>query len=381
MAHKAPGKSFREGISLVQIFRMFPDDATAEAWFVARRWPTGVACPHCGSLNVQTGAKHATMPYRCREKQCAKRFSPKTGTVMEGSKLGLQVWMIATYLVSTSLKSVSSMKLHRDLTINQRSAWFLAHRLRVALTQEGGLFAGPVEVDETYMGGKRANMSKSKREELTGRGAVGKTAIAGAKDRDTNQVRAQVVERTDKPTVHGFVAAHVAPDAKVYTDDALVYETLPNPHEVVNHSAQEYVRGDVHTNGAESFWSMLKRAHKGTFHKMSPKHLDRYVQEFAARHNLRDEDTIDIMAAVITGMNGKRLRYVDLIADNGLDSGARDGLDVHLDGGNCVRGLGTEPVGQAREMRSFRHSPLARYSRGMLPGGNGRRRAPASPGD
>ena len=263
MAHKAPGKSFREGISLVQIFRMFPDDATAEAWFVARRWPTGVACPHCGSLNVQTGAKHATMPYRCREKQCAKRFSAKTGTVMEGSKLGLQVWMIATYLVSTSLKSVSSMKLHRDLTINQRSAWFLAHRLRVALTQESGLFAGPVEVDETYMGGKRANMSKSKREELTGRGAVGKTAIAGAKDRDTNQVRAQVVERTDKPTVHGFVAAHVAPDAKVYTDDALVYETLPNPHEVVNHSAQEYVRGDVHTNGAESFWSMLKRAHKG----------------------------------------------------------------------------------------------------------------------
>ena len=157
------------------------------------------------------------MPYRCREKQCAKRFSPKTGTVMEGSKLGLQVWMIATYLVSTSLKSVSSMKLHRDLTINQRSAWFLAHRLRVALTHEGGLFAGPVEGDETYVGGKRANMSKSKREELTGRGAVGKTAIAGAKDRDTNQVRAQVVERTDKPTVHGFVAAHVAPDAKVYT--------------------------------------------------------------------------------------------------------------------------------------------------------------------
>ena len=106
---------------------------------------------------------------------------------------------------------------------------------------------------------------------------------------------------------------------------------------------------------------MLKRAHKGTFHKMSPKHLDRYVQEFAARHNLRDEDTIDIMAAVITGMNGKRLRYVDLIADNGLDFGSTNGLDVHLDDGNCVRGLGTEPVGQARKMRSFRHSPLARY--------------------
>ena len=114
------------------------------------------------------------------------------------------------------------------------------------------------------MGGKRANMSKSKREELTGRGAVGKTAIAGAKDRDTNQVRAQVVERTDKPTVHVFVAAHVAPDAKVYTGRCVGgMRPFRNPHEVVNHSAQEYVRGDVHTNGAESFWSMLKRAHKG----------------------------------------------------------------------------------------------------------------------
>ena len=196
MAHKAPGKSFREGISLVQIFRMFPDDATAEAWFVARRWPSGVACPHCGSLNVQTGAKHATMPYRCREKQCAKRFSPKTGTVMEGSKLGLQVWMIATYLVSTSLKSVSSMKLHRDLTIAnsahptdgnllifrasdpQRSALHGAtgESLRDEPGQDSSFGARP-----TWAMPSRANMSKSKREELTGRGAVGKTAIAGAK--------------------------------------------------------------------------------------------------------------------------------------------------------------------------------------------------------
>ena len=321
--HKAPGRSDREGISLVEIFRMFPDDATAEAWFVARRWPTGIACPHCGSLNVQTGAKHKTMPYRCREKECAKRFSPKTGTVMEGSKLGLQTWMIATYLLSTSLKSVSSMKLHRDLEINQRSAWFLAHRLRVALAQEGGIFAGPVEVDETYVGGRRANMPKHKREQMTGRGAVGKTAVVGAKDRATKQVAARVVPNTTKATLHGFVSEHAAPDATVYTDDALAYENLPFDHETVRHSLEEYVRGDVHTNGIESLWSMLKRAHKGTFHKWSPKHLDRYVQEFAARHNLRDEDTIDIMTAVTTGMNGKRLRYRELIAPNGLDSGAR----------------------------------------------------------
>ena len=151
---------------MVALFRRFPDDATVEAWFIKRRWPEGVHCPHCGSTNVQTGAKHKTMPNRCREKECAKRFSAKTGTVMEGSKLGFQVWMIATYLLSTSLKSVSSMKLYRDLSINQRSARFLAHRLRKALAEDGGVFDGPVEVDETYFGGRRKNMSNAKRKTL-----------------------------------------------------------------------------------------------------------------------------------------------------------------------------------------------------------------------
>ena len=325
MSSKAPGKSHRTGISMVELFRRFPDDATVEAWFIERRWPTGIACPHCGSMNVQTGAKHKTMPYRCREKECAKRFSPKTGTVMEGSKLGFQAWMIATYLMSTNLKSVSSMKLHRDLHINQRTAWFLAHRLRVALSEEGGIFSGPVEVDESYFGGRRRNMSNARRKALasTGRGAVGKVAVVGVKDRATKRVAARVVEHTDAATLQGFVTDHTAPGATVYTDDASAYESLPFDHDTVKHSLSEYVKGDVHTNGIESLWSMLKRAHMGTFHKLSPKHLDRYVQEFASRHNLRDEDTIDIMGAVATGMRGKRLRYRELIADNGLSSGAR----------------------------------------------------------
>ena len=323
MAHKAPGKHFRQGMTLIEAMRMFPDDAAAEAWFVKVRWPTGPACPYCGSVNVLGGAKHKTMPYRCRERECRKRFSVRTGTVMEASNIAYQKWALAVYLFMTSLKSVSSMKLHRDLGVTQKTAWHLAHRLRKAFESESGLFAGPVEVDETYMGGKRKNMPKSKREELTGRGVVGKTAVVGAKDRTTNQVRARAVESTNKATIHGFVADHTALDATVYTDDALVYETVPNPHKAVNHSALEYVRGDVHTNGMESFWSMLKRAYQGTFHKMSEKHLDRYVREFAGKHNLRDMDTLDIMAAIVLAMDGKRLRYTQLIADNGLDSGAR----------------------------------------------------------
>ena len=206
------------------------------------------------------------------------------------------------------------MKLHRDLNVTQRTAWHLAHRLRVAFAEEKGLFSGPVEVDETYVGGRRRNMSNTRRRELSGRGPVGKTAVVGAKDRATRQVAARVVEHTDARTLHGFVEAHADPEATVYTDDATAYQSLPFDHATVKHSLSEYVKGDVHTNGIESLWSMLKRAHKGTFHRLSPKHLDAYVQEFAGRHNLRDRDTLDQLAALVVGMEGKRLRYADLIA-------------------------------------------------------------------
>ena len=328
MAQKAPGKHYRKGLTLVEIIRMFPDDAAAEAWFAETRWPHGPACPYCGSVHVLDGAKHATMRYRCREKGCRKRFSLKTGTVMEASNIGYQKWAIAIYLSLTSLKSVSSMKLHRDLGITQKSAWHMAHRLRRSFAEKDGPFSGPVEVDEKYMGGKRKNMSNAKRKALagTGRGAVGKTAVVGMKDRATNQVRAQVTERTDKPTLQGFVVEHTSPAAMIYTDEASAYEGLPRDHETVNHSVSEYVRGMAHTNGIESFWAMLERAHKGTFHKMSPKHLDRYVKEFAGKHNLRESDTPDQMRIIVEQMDGKRLKYRDLIKDNGLDSGAREAV-------------------------------------------------------
>ena len=237
MAQKAPGKAFRKGISLVDLFRMFPDDAKAEAWFAETRWPYGPACPHCGSAHVLSGAKHATMPYRCREKGCRKRFSVKTGTVMEASNIGYQKWAIAIYLALTSLKSISSMKLHRDLEISQKSAWHMAHRLRRAFAENGSAFAGPVEVDESYFGGKRANMSNAKRKELagTGRGPVGKTAVVGIKDRATNQVRAKITESVAAPALQGFVIEHTADGATVYSDDASAYESLPFPHETVKH--------------------------------------------------------------------------------------------------------------------------------------------------
>ena len=316
MSNKGPGKHGRKGLSLIQIGDMFPDEVAARAWFVKRRWPNGPFCPHCGSFNVQSNIKHKTMTHRCRD--CPKKpmFSLKTGTILEGTKLSYRVWIIAIYLVTTSLKGVASMKLHRDLDITQKSAWHLAHRLRKAMTERNnGQFCGPVEVDETYFGGQRRNMSIARRRALadTGHGAVGKTAVVGAKDRATKHVAAKVVKTTDKKTLHEFVGQHTKPGATVYTDDAKSYKGLPFKHESVKHSLSQYVKGDVHTNGIESLWSMLKRAHKGTFHKISPKHLDRYVQEFAGRHNVRESDTIDQMSAMVEGMERKRLRYKDLI--------------------------------------------------------------------
>ena len=325
MARNAPGKHYRKGLSLVEITRMFPDDETARKWFEGIRWPDGPVCPHCGSTNAQHPVKHKTMTHRCRD--CRKWFSVRTGTPMQSSKLGLDIWAIAMYQMNTGLKGQASMKLHRDLGITQKSAWHLAHRIRESWDENGGSkFSGPAEADETYFGGKRRNMSNAKRKELadTGRGAVGKAAVVGVKDRASNRVAASHVSQTDARVLQGFVREHVQPGATLYTDEARTYEGMPEfEHEAVKHSAKEFVRNMAHTNGMESFWAGMKRGANGVYHKFSVKHLNRYVAEFSGRHNVREADTIDQMTRMVAGMVGKRLRYKDLIADNGLPSGAR----------------------------------------------------------
>ena len=307
-------KSARERISLLEFTQTFNSEEKAMRFFESVRWREGRHCPHCGS--VETGkATHKTMPYWC--KSCRKYFSVRTGTLMQESRISYLKWLTAIYLIRTSLKGISSTKLGNDLGISQQSAWFLGHRIREGWkTNAPEMLVDIVEVDEAYLGGLEKN-KHNKKKTKKGRGTVGKEAVVGIKERKGKKVRALRVENTNAQTLHWIILNHVEKGSVIFTDDYKSYSGLREKgyeHATVHHSIGEYVRGEAHTNGVESFWAMLKRGYYGTYHKMSPKHLQKYLDEFADRTNVRQMDTIEQIKVAVAGLVGKRLTYKELIS-------------------------------------------------------------------
>ncbi len=306
--------------TLVEAIRHFADPDVALKTMVELRWPTGVHCPNCGRTDVRFIATRRL--WECKEKHPQRQFSAKVGTIFEDSALGLDKWFVAIWMLANCKNGVSSYELARTLGITQKSAWHMLHRIRLAM-QSGGFdkMIGEVEVDETYIGGKARNMHKAKRERNLKRDGShfgGKTLVQGMLQRTSDSalshVRLRVVQSASVKSLVQPIRQNVEPGAKIMTDQLGSYTGLRKDyeHETVNHAAEEYVRGNVHTNGIENFWSLLKRTLGGTYVTVEPFHLSKYLDEQMFRFNERKGKDRDRFLKVASSVVGRRLTYKEL---------------------------------------------------------------------
>ncbi len=309
--------------TLLEAVRHFSNLDVCHEYMRGVKWPDGnILCPKCGGNVIGSIASRRML--QCKAKDCRKQFSCKVGTIFEDSPLGLDKWFVAVWCIANAKNGISSCELARALGVTQKSAWFMLHRIRLAM-KAGGFekMEGEVESDETFVGGKAANMHAAKRAKvITGRGAVGKAIVHGllerGKDGEPSQVRASVVFDTEAATLIPEVIRNVDPGATIYTDAHAAYRNLVTRfiHGVVDHSI-EYVRGRVHTNGIENFWSLLKRTIKGSYVHVSPWHLARYVDEQVFRFNERIKNDAERFREVMLAVVGKRLTYRQLAGADG----------------------------------------------------------------
>jgi hypothetical protein len=288
---------------------MFPTDADAKAYLTKRRWPNGVTCPRCGNTKVYT-LKARPFNWLCKSEKCLKasktgyRFSLYVGTIFENTNYALKTWFKVLYLMLQSKKGMSALQIQRMVGMGSyRTAWYMSHRLRAGLADpEFRQLVGVVEVDETFIGGKDRNRHWDKKSHGKGGTGSGKTGVIGAISRKGNVV-CRMIENTDERTLTGFVEATVSNSVRlIATDEHPGYGSLREGgwrHQVVRHSTNEYVRGAVHTNSMESFWSLLKRGVMGTYHNVSRKYLPLYLNEFVFRFNNRKNT--DMFGQAIAG--------------------------------------------------------------------------------
>ena len=315
--------------TLTDAIRYFGDMAKCHNFMVAMRWPHGVRCPHCGSENIGKLVVSRRI-WNC--KNCRKQFTVKVGTIFEDSPLGLDKWLPATWLIVNAKNGTSSCELARSLGVTQKTAWFMLHRIRLAM-QDGSIvkMKGQIEADESFIGGRARNTHRDKREKMkslsTGgkrnsRGSVGKTAVMGLLERNSpeksSRVRLKVVESIRRHDVDAPVREHVEKGSEVFTDALKSYDKLADEyvHQVIDH-AECYAKGHVHTNGLENFWSLLKRGIKGTYVSVEPFHLFRYLDEQAFRFNERKDNDKGRFLKALASFAGKRLMYSKLIGQGG----------------------------------------------------------------